>query len=257
MIAEGKRYKDILDCFPNVNFHCRTISNIIDRAKINSFTTSMLDKTKRVVIDRCLYINVDDTFLTFREKKQKKKYRIRVVLFHTSYDWKKSTKTKKVLLNRRIYFFLLKQNSKINTAEFMEDVYSLAKDFYLNVDQAKVIIAGDGAPWIRECQKYWPGSIYVLDKFHAIRKIRNVYSPNATNLKPTYQSLKTLFNQGNYHKIMTILDQNPFKDPIKVLKFNDLKGYFQRNQDGLKTKVIKIILVIVLKMQSLIMLSDS
>jgi len=49
-------------------------------------------------------------------------------------------------LNRRIYFFLLKQNSKINTAEFMEDVYSLAKDFYLNVDQAKVIIAGDGAP---------------------------------------------------------------------------------------------------------------
>jgi len=28
----------------------------------------------------------------------------------------------------------------------MEDVYSLAKDFYLNVDQVKVIIASDGAP---------------------------------------------------------------------------------------------------------------
>jgi len=46
----------------------------------------MLDQTKRVNIDKYLYINVDDTFLTFREKKQKKKYRIRVVLFHTGYD---------------------------------------------------------------------------------------------------------------------------------------------------------------------------
>jgi len=86
LIAEGKPYQDILDCFPNVNFHCRTISNIIDRAKISSFQTSMLDQTKRVNIDKYLYINVDDTFLTFREKKQKKKYRIRVVLFHTGYD---------------------------------------------------------------------------------------------------------------------------------------------------------------------------
>lgn len=236
LIAEGKRYRDILDCFPNVNFHCRTISNIIDRAKINSFTTSMLDQTKKVAIDKCLYINVDDTFLTFREKKQKKKYRIRAVLFHTGYDWKKSTKNKKVLKNKRIYFFLLKQNSKMNTAEFMADVYSLAKDFYLNVDQAKVIIAGDGAPWIRECNKYWPGSIYILDKFHAIRKIRNVYSPNADNLKPTYQLLKTLFSKGNYHKIMTILDKNPFKDPIKILRFNDLKSYLQRNQDGIENQ---------------------
>lgn len=147
-------------------------------------------------------------------------------MFHTSYDWKKSTKNKKVLKNKRIYFFLVKQNSKIDTAEFMEDVYSLAKDFYLNVDQVKVIIAGDGAPWIRECQKYWPGSIYVLDKFHVIRKIRNVYSLNSSNLQPTYQLLKNLFNQGNYHKIMTILENNSFKEPIKVLKFNNLKGYF-------------------------------
>lgn len=92
LIAEGKPYQDILDCFPNVNFHCRTISNIIDRAKISSFQTSMLDQTKRVNIDKYLYINVDDTFLTFREKKQKKKYRIRVVLFHTGYDWKKINK---------------------------------------------------------------------------------------------------------------------------------------------------------------------
>jgi len=72
LIAEDKRYQDILDCFPNVNFHCRTISNIIDRAKISSFQTSMLDQTKRVNIDKYLYINVDDTFLTFREKKQKR-----------------------------------------------------------------------------------------------------------------------------------------------------------------------------------------
>lgn len=71
LIAEGKRYQDILDCFPNVNFHCRTISNIIDRAKINSFTTSMLNQSKRVAIDKCLYINIDDTFLTFREKTEK------------------------------------------------------------------------------------------------------------------------------------------------------------------------------------------
>jgi len=54
LIAEGKRYQDILDCFSNVNFHCRTISNIIDRAKISSFETSMLDQTKRVAINKCL-----------------------------------------------------------------------------------------------------------------------------------------------------------------------------------------------------------
>jgi len=81
LIAEDKRYQDILDCFPNVNFHCRKISNIIDRAKISSFQTSMLDQTKRVNIDKYLYINVDDTFLTFREKKQKRNTRLELFCF--------------------------------------------------------------------------------------------------------------------------------------------------------------------------------
>lgn len=47
----------------------------------------------------------------------------------------------------------------------MNKVYNLASSFYTNIDNVNVIIAGDGAPWIRQCSSYWPDSIYILDKF--------------------------------------------------------------------------------------------
>lgn len=51
---------------------------------------------------------------------------------------------------------------------------------------------GDGAPWIRQCSSYWPGSIYILDKFHAVRKISQVFSPKNEVTKAVYEETKLL-----------------------------------------------------------------
>lgn len=166
LIAEGKRYQDILDCFPNVKFHCRTISNIISRTKINSLQDVMATtKIPKVKIEKCLYINVDDTFLTLKVKNQKKKFRIRVVLFDTGYDAVKSTNKKKVLKNVRFFAYLVRQNSTIETQDFMNKVYDLANSFYTNIDNVNVIISGDGAPWIRQCNTICWRQIFWLNEF--------------------------------------------------------------------------------------------
>lgn len=230
LISQGKRYQDILDVLPEINITSVTITNIINRTNIASLEEIITKKSKAIKLDQHLYINIDDTFLNLKENNKKEQFRIRVVLFHTGYDLENSKNNKKNLKNSRIFFFLTKKTTKINTKLFFEKVYQIANIFYLNVNTSKVIISGDGAPWIRTFQKYWNNSIYILDRFHTVRKIRQIFNPNNKLLKSNYEKLTTLFFNGNYNQMMNILSQLYFQDSYKNLKLKQLKYYLINNE---------------------------
>lgn len=230
LIAKGKRYQDILDCFPTANITNTTISNIINRANIGSLKSIINSKVTAIQLDQYLYVNIDDTFLTLKENNKKQQFRIRVVLFHTGYDLENSKSNKKNLKDTRIFVLLKKKEERINTKSFFKEIQEMAKKFYSNADEAKIIISGDGAPWIRNAQKYWPNSVYILDRFHTVRKIRQIFNPNNRNLQPIYETLRLLFFNGDYQAMMESLSDLWFHDNYKNLKLKELKYYLTNNE---------------------------
>ncbi|MBE4704133.1 Mbov_0401 family ICE element transposase-like protein [Spiroplasma platyhelix] len=230
LIAQGKRYQDILDCFPTANLTINTISNLINRTKIDSLDEIIAKKVTPIKLDKYLYVNIDDTFLNLKENNKKQQFRIRVVLFHTGYDLEKSKDNKKILKNSKIYVFLTKKEERINTKAFFEKIQKIASNFYSNSKQTKVIISGDGAPWIRNSQKYWPNSVYILDRFHTVRKIRQLFNPNNRNLQPIYETLRFLFFNGDYQAMIQTLSDLWFHDNYKNLKLKQLKYYLINNE---------------------------
>lgn len=230
LISQGKRYKDILDCFPSTTISPNTITNIINRTKIDSLEEIISKKVKPIELDEYLYVNIDDTFLNLKENNKKQQFRIRVVLFHTGYNLETSRDNKKTLKNSRIFVFLTKKENRINTKIFFEKIQNIAALFYSNINHAKVIISGDGAPWIRNCQKYWTNSVYILDRFHTVRKIRQLFNPNNKALQPIYETLRILFFNGNYQAMMETLSNLWFQDNYKNLKLKQLKYYLINNE---------------------------
>lgn len=230
LIAKGKRYQDISDCFPHLNITTNTITNIINRIKLDSLEEITMKKVKPIKLDQYLYVNIDDTFLNLKENNKKQQYRIRVILFHTGYDLEKSRPNKKILKNSRIFMFLNKKNQYYDNQLMFEKIQNLAKAFYNNIDKAKIIISGDGASWIRNCQKYWPNSIYLLDRFHMIRKLRQLFNPNNKLMQPVYENLRTAFFNGKYQEMIKILSKPWFNDQYKITKLKELKYYLQHNE---------------------------
>jgi len=146
-ISSGKRQRDIADMFLHAKLSRVIISKImssVDLKEANQITFSD-DNYEKVKITNYLYINMDETFINLRKNNKMKKYRIRLVTFHTGYHKIYSTSKRKVLANKRVFFILIPISKKIAGDEFADELYHMAQKFYLNVDSSKIIIGGDGA----------------------------------------------------------------------------------------------------------------
>ncbi len=238
-IACGKRQRDICDMFYHANLSRATISNLIQSVELSEPLNLIFDDIEKIKIPKHLYINMDETFVKLWIKKKMKKYRIRLVTFHTGYNKFYSTEKRKVLDNKRVYWVLVPVNSKINTAEFMADVEKMANKFYSNVNQVDTIIGGDGAPWIRNSPEYFPNSFYVLDKFHACRYLKRLFPTrkNELNVKQ-YENNKTIFETGNHEFLISNLKQSIIK-PEKNQKLKEIVRYFQNNKLGITNQSLE------------------
>jgi len=131
-------------------FHAKltrvTISKIISSFELKDPLNMVFNDVKKVKIPETLYINMDETFVKLRKNKKLKKYRIRLVTFHTGYHKFYSTTKRKTLDNKRVYYQILPISRRIDTADFIANVEKMAKKFYSNIKDVKIIIGGDGAP---------------------------------------------------------------------------------------------------------------
>lgn len=238
-IATGKRQRDICDMFKAANLTRATISNIVKLSDFQDSFNHISKQITKIKIPQYLYINMDETYIKLRKNNKMGKYRIRLVTFHTGHDQINSTSKRKVIANKRIYYQLLPIANRINTFEFMLTLENVARKFYSNIDEAKVIIGGDGAPWIREAADYWLNADYILDKFHAVRYLKQIF-PNRNN--PTnnqaYWHSKKLLEMGASEELINQLKEIKVK-PEKEQKLTKIINYFTNNAIGISNQKLE------------------
>ncbi|WP_337903405.1 Mbov_0401 family ICE element transposase-like protein [Mesomycoplasma ovipneumoniae] len=153
--------------------------------------------------------------------------------FHRIVENRKTYKVK----NRMLVLYLGKQNGKVygktnilevrkvNSPGFsIDQLAQIIKDIISEVykKNLKIIVYGDGAKWIRNLSKTL-GAIYILDKFHLIKKLSDLVS-----LKNNNSLNRFLFEQKFpklYQKLLDYFEQNQ-SDKV-VLELRQIIKYLQ------------------------------
>ncbi|WP_404924384.1 Mbov_0401 family ICE element transposase-like protein [Mesomycoplasma hyopneumoniae] len=147
--------------------------------------------------------------------------------FHRIVENRKIYKVK----NRMLVLYLGKQNGKvygktnilevrkINSAGFsIDQLAKIVKDILRDVyrKNLKIIVYGDGAKWIKTLSKKL-GGIYILDKFHLLKKLSDLVSLKNNNslnrflfsqkFPKLYQKLLKYFEENQSNKVVLELRQ--------------------------------------------------
>lgn len=223
-LGDGKRYRDIKDTIPNTNISLMTISRWFKNINLNFHNHQ--EKIK-VNDNETIYINIDDCFMNFNRKK-KVTYKFRIISFNTGID--KSYTKKPKLLNKRMAI-LINQTGYLDKEKYVDFIWNKLKEFY-DFENAKIVIGGDGALWIKNVAK-WFGANYVLDRWHALKLLWYEFKPNQGRRvwkisKPNfikYQKAKNYFLDGNYQQLINFLIET------KVAKTT--LAIFKTNKDGI------------------------
>lgn len=216
-LPSGKRNKDILDKIPLVKISSVTISNILKTVKLDMINCKIKLKPNTI-----LYINMDDCYINLRNKNHNNKHRIRVISFNTGISKDKNKYSyKNVLENKRITFIVTKEKETITKQKFLQFIKTQINIFY-DVDNPKLIVGGDGAPWIKAIAQEL-GTEYILDRYHAYKYLWKTFIYNSKNFSH-YNIACQLFKKGKSVELIQFL-----KEKTKMV---DVLNYFENNQIG-------------------------
>ncbi|WFH00226.1 hypothetical protein M1771_09690 [Spiroplasma citri] len=209
LMDSAKRQRDIMDMYPKLNISKMTITNInkeVDFAKL--FKEQLKTKTEKIIVQTpYLYAGVDDSFSNLTKYRKIEKNMFRTAYFHTGYDEIKSTKSKNVLKDKKIFivmksvknkYYLIKKYKK-------EFLYFLNQNF--NIENCKLTLAGDGAKWIQKFANEI-GAIFILDQFHLMKELKTIFpyrrrkitknlTDNEKIRKQIYWDMNKLFKNGD------------------------------------------------------------
>ncbi len=190
----------------------RMLGKVVSVSSVNLIlkkidTTSYLENFKELSAGQN-YINlaVDDSFHRIVENKKNYKVKNRMlVLYLGKKDGKVYGKTN--ILEVR----------KVNSAGFnIEQLAQIVKDVLSEVykKNLKIIVYGDGAKWIKNLSKKLD-AIYILDKFHLIKKLSDLVSLKNNNslnrflfeqkFPKLYQKLLDYFEQNQSDKVVLVM----------------------------------------------------
>ncbi|MDF9627742.1 hypothetical protein Q4497_03425 [Mesomycoplasma ovipneumoniae] len=173
-------------------------------------------------------LNVDNEIYNFKTLASNQNY-INLAVddsFHRVFENKKIYKVK----NRMLVLYLGKQNGKVygktNILEVRkignktQNIYDLAakiKEIILQIYGKKldIVVYGDGATWIKTLAKHL-GAIYILDKFHLLKKLSDLVS-----LKNNNSLNHFLFAQKYpklYQKLLNYFEKKQSNDVVLELR---------------------------------------
>ncbi|WP_375317956.1 Mbov_0401 family ICE element transposase-like protein [Spiroplasma endosymbiont of Virgichneumon dumeticola] len=155
--ADGKRYRDICDILKKSDISLSTVHRFFKHLIV------VEENGKKVKLEpnQPIFVAIDDghrKFWTFKRKAGK--YYMRLVTWYTDNINHK-------LVNKRVKTIIRPNKTKIGVKKTAEFIKEYGKIFFENFEQAKIIICGDSAGWIKYVA-YFFGAEFVLDKFHLI-----------------------------------------------------------------------------------------
>ncbi|MGL5268448.1 MAG: Mbov_0401 family ICE element transposase-like protein [Spiroplasma sp.] len=229
-IGTGKRYQDILDEFKNSNISKVSIHKIFKNADIKK---NLIEKIK-LNDGQKLYMNIDDCFVG--------NYKIRPISFSTGIENGK-------LKDKRISFELknvneLNKSYYLNRKKLVSWIYQELDNYYDNWQNADLIVAGDGASWIKTIARNLKAK-QILSRFHFITYSRNSFLIiNNNNYKyidyQSYQDFWKAINNFNLKRALLVLEnyknklENTKIFPGKLRKTKVFIQYIKNNWEAFK-----------------------
>ncbi|WP_425288930.1 Mbov_0401 family ICE element transposase-like protein [Spiroplasma endosymbiont of Amphimallon solstitiale] len=215
--ADGKRYRDIWDVIKKANISLSTIHRVFNNLEVIE-TIPVKVKLEK---NQPIFIAIDDGHRKFWNFKRKGiKHSMRLITTYTDNINHK-------LQNKRVKAIIRPTKTAIGVKKTAEFIKEHCQKFYENVEQAKIIICGDSAGWIKDVADYL-GAEFVLDKFHLIRTLYlGIMAGNKGKYWSEYNNCKNLIKNGQYDELIDYLYNQ--LDNHKKLK----KQYFKNNKKGI------------------------
>ncbi|WP_425381705.1 Mbov_0401 family ICE element transposase-like protein [Spiroplasma endosymbiont of Polydrusus pterygomalis] len=215
--ADGKRYRDIWDIIKKANISLSTIHRVFKNLEVFEANP----KKVKLETNQPIFVAIDDGHKKFWNFKRKgTKHSMRLITTYTDNINHK-------VQNKRVKAIIRPTRTAIgvkNTAEFIKEH---CQKFYENIEQAKIIICGDSAGWIKDVADYL-GAEFVLDKFHLIRTLYlGIMAGNKGKYVKEYNHCKNLINNGQYDELIYYL----YKELANHKKLK--KQYFKNNKQGI------------------------
>ncbi|WP_338968943.1 Mbov_0401 family ICE element transposase-like protein [Spiroplasma endosymbiont of Lonchoptera lutea] len=239
LLSDGKRYRDVLDALNHCYISKASISNILNKYDIAEYF-QLAEKETKTSIDvknKDLYIQLDETFLATSYHKVKQDQRIRLVTFHTGHKEKNYKNARRALENKRGHFLMLKVGKRINTMDYRDLLIRELQKYYVNINYDRIIVCGDGDTWIREIANSFGNVRYILDGYHAIKKLKQTaFNIIFKNRKVTLNSWIKLYKDGNHQELIKTIRNIAKNELNKDIKINLRKAsnYFSNNMDRLQ-----------------------
>ncbi|WP_215825900.1 hypothetical protein [Spiroplasma endosymbiont of 'Nebria riversi'] len=97
---------------------------------------------------------------------------------------------------------MLKVGKRINTTDYRDLLIRELQKYYMNVNYDKIIVCGEGTTWIREIANIFGNVRYILDGYHAIKKLKQTaFNIIFENRKVAINSWIKLYKDGNSSRI--------------------------------------------------------
>lgn len=131
---------------------------------------------------------------------------------------------------KNIHYFA---SSKLSYEELWEVIFDYVNNRY-NINKFKAIfISGDGAPGIKNYSNCFPNAIFVLDKFHYIRKHLKYLFKNDAQLR---HIADTYIRNNSIKEFKSLVDVQIKKYPEQAKYMKEHMNYILNNLDGIKNQ---------------------
>lgn len=238
-LISKKTYRNIQKEYKYIYFSKTTISRYFKNANIEK----ILPIEKHKILDnQKLNICADDAFITcLDENNLKQKYCCRIFSFNLGK--KQISKNRNQLQNKTTAFLLFKPTDNITQDKVYDFIIKTINNNYdiklnsfkdLYWENSNLVIAGDGALWIRVMAR-WLGCYYILDKFHAFSYLWKSFVGVRGKKKEShdwnkYIDISNNFATGNYKQLINSLENNVNKQTFNYFKNNEF-GIINQNKD--------------------------
>jgi hypothetical protein len=186
-------------------------------------------------VDPCpaMGIDLDGTYCrSWKTKKWLKDHEVKVAVL---YRHKVQVGKKRWLLKDKT---IIASGPGERLKDFLERVTEQAVVHYGLHDNTKVVVHGDGDPWIRRyAEQYFPSALYRLDPWHIFKKMRE-----KTGLKKLPKSwIEAIYGHPDrlIGELKSFQIQFP-KETEDYIKVGELIGYISNNKSGLKPSNVTI-----------------
>ena len=131
---------------------------------------------------------------------------------------------------KNIHYFA---SSKLSYEELWEVIFDYVNNRY-NINKFKAIfISGDGAPGIKNYSNCFPNAIFVLDKFHYIKKHLKYLFKNDAQLR---HIADTYIRNNSIKEFKSLVDVQIKKYPEQAKYMKEHMNYILNNLDGIKNQ---------------------